>query len=110
VHDLRPEPGCTTDVFDRAALPVLTVTMFGEPSWLLWEIDAAAGTATNDRGHTVRISPFLGVIGMPPNEPGHHTRRATAPRRRPCRAGRRRGVRHRDRMFYDDSGDARHRH
>ena len=161
VHELHPEPGCTTDVFDRAAPPVLTVdpgdtvvvrsrdaagyverqrfpgerrpTMFeerrghcltgpievrgaqagtvlavhivsatpgewgwtaagakdtalnralgltGEPSWLLWEIDAAAGTATNDRGHTVRISPFLGVIGMPPNEPGHHTRRATAP-------------------------------
>ncbi|MGN9787710.1 acetamidase/formamidase family protein [Nonomuraea sp. ZG12] len=155
IHELHPEPGFTTDVFDRDAPPVLTVdpgdtvvvrsldasgflerqhspgeqrpTMFdgrrghcltgpidvrgaepgnvlavrivsatpddwgwtvagakdnalnralgltGAPSWLLWEIDADAGTATSDLGHTVRISPFLGVIGMPPNEPGLHS-------------------------------------
>jgi acetamidase/formamidase len=155
IHELHPEPGFTTDVFDRDAPPVLTVdpgdtvvvrsldasgflerqhspgeqrpTMFdgrrghcltgpidvrgaqpgnvlavrivsatpgdwgwtvagakdnalnralgltGAPSWLLWEIDADAGTATSDLGHTVRISPFLGVIGMPPNEPGRHS-------------------------------------
>jgi acetamidase/formamidase len=155
VHDLHPEPGFTTDVFDRDAPPVLAVdpgdtvvvrsldasgylerqhspgerrpTMFdgqrghcltgpievrgaeagnvlavhivlaspgdwgwtvagakdnavnralgltGAPSWLLWKIDAAAGTATSDRGHTVRTAPFLGVIGMPPNEPGQHS-------------------------------------
>jgi acetamidase/formamidase len=155
VHELHPDPGLTTDVFDRDAPPVLTVapgdtvvvrsldaagylerqhspgerrpTMFderrghcltgpievrgaepgnvlavhivsaepgdwgwtaaggrdtalnralgltGAPTWLLWEIDAAAGTATNDRGHTVRISPFPGVIGLPPNEPGQHS-------------------------------------
>jgi acetamidase/formamidase len=155
VHELRPEPGFTTDVFDRDAPPVLAVdpgdtvvvrsldasgylerqqspgerrpTMFegrrghcltgpvevrgaeagsvlavhivsaepgdwgwtaagakdsalnralgltGAPSWLLWEIDAAAGTATSDRGHTVRTAPFLGVIGMPPNERGQHS-------------------------------------
>lgn len=154
-HELHPEPGLTTDVFDRDAPPVLTVdpgdtvvagsldaagflerqhtpgeqrpTMFdgqrghcltgpievrgaepgnvlavrvvsadpgewgwtvagakdnalnralgltGAPTWLLWEIDAAAGTATSDRGHTVRTSPFLGVIGMPPDEPGRHS-------------------------------------
>ena len=45
----------------------------GAPSWLLWEIDADLGTATSDRGHTVRTAPFLGVIGMPPNEPGQHS-------------------------------------
>lgn len=155
VHELHPEPGLTTDMFDRDAPPVLAVdpgdtvvvrsldaagylerqqspgerrpTMFDErrghclagpievrgaeagnvlavhivsanpgdwgwtavgakdnalnralgltraPTWLLWEIDAAAGTATSDRGHTLRIAPFLGVIGMPPNEPGQHS-------------------------------------
>jgi acetamidase/formamidase len=154
-YELHPEPGLTTDVFDRDAPPVLTVdpgdtvvagsldaagflerqhtpgeqrpTMFdgqrghcltgpievrgaepgnvlavrvvsaepgewgwtvagakdnalnralgltGAPTWLLWEIDADAGTATSDRGHTVRTSPFLGVIGMPPDEPGRHS-------------------------------------
>ena len=155
IHELHPEPGFTTDVFDRSAAPVLTVDpgdtvvarsldaagflerqrtpgeerprMFdgrrghcltgpiavrgaepgdvlavhivsadpgewgwttagakdnalnralgltGAPTWLLWEIDADAGTATDDRGHTVRISPFLGVIGMPPDERGRHS-------------------------------------
>jgi acetamidase/formamidase len=153
-HELHPDPGSTTDVFDPGARPALTVdpgdtvaarsldaagflerqrtpgerrpTMFGkprghcltgpievrgaepgdvlairivsavpgdwgwtaagdkdtalnralgltgEPSWLLWEIDGG-GTATNDRGHTVPTSPFLGVIGMPPAEPGTHS-------------------------------------
>jgi acetamidase/formamidase len=43
------------------------------PSWLLWELDAAARTGTNQHGHTVRLAPFLGVIGMPPPEPGEHS-------------------------------------
>ncbi|OLF14731.1 acetamidase/formamidase family protein [Actinophytocola xanthii] len=50
-----------------------TLGLRGAPSSLLWEIDAAGGTATSDRGHTVRIAPFLGVIGMPPDEPGQHS-------------------------------------
>jgi acetamidase/formamidase len=56
---------------DNAVNRALGLT--GAPSWLLWEIDADAGTATSDRGHTVRIAPFLGVIGMPPEEPGQHS-------------------------------------
>ncbi|MGP4015803.1 acetamidase/formamidase family protein [Saccharopolyspora sp. 5N708] len=43
------------------------------PTWLLWELDAERGTGTNDRGHTVPLTPFLGVIGMPPDEPGEHS-------------------------------------
>jgi acetamidase/formamidase len=38
---------------------------------LSWELDPAAGTATAD-GVTVRLEPFLGVLGMPPPEPGVH--------------------------------------
>jgi acetamidase/formamidase len=44
-----------------------------------WTIDADAATATDDRGATVRLAPFLGVIGMPPDEPGVHS---TGPPRR----------------------------
>ncbi len=44
-----------------------------EPSWLLWDIDADAGTATDDRGHTLAIAPFLGVTGVSPAEPGEHS-------------------------------------
>jgi acetamidase/formamidase len=35
-----------------------------------WRIDADAGTATNERGASVSLAPFLGVIGMPLDEPG----------------------------------------
>jgi acetamidase/formamidase len=45
----------------------------GPPSWLLWELDPDRGTAINDLGHTVSLAPFLGVIGMPPAEPGAHS-------------------------------------
>jgi acetamidase/formamidase len=52
----------------------------GEPTWLLWDVDADAGTARNNLGLTVRLAPFLGVIGLPPDEPGEHS---TVPPR-PC--------------------------
>jgi acetamidase/formamidase len=45
----------------------------GPPSWLLWELDPERGTASNDLGHTVRLAPFLGVIGMPPAAAGQHS-------------------------------------
>ena len=45
----------------------------GPPSWLLWEIDPEAGLAVSDLGYAVRTAPFLGVIGMPPAEPGQHS-------------------------------------
>ncbi len=45
----------------------------GPPSWLLWQIDADAGTATNNYGHTVSIAPFLGVTGVAFDEPGRHS-------------------------------------
>jgi acetamidase/formamidase len=43
------------------------------PAVHAWEIDATAGTARNQHGHTVAVRPFLGVIGMPPPEPGRHS-------------------------------------
>jgi acetamidase/formamidase len=43
------------------------------PAWLLWQIDADAGAATSDRGHTVRIAPFHGVTGVAWDEPGEHS-------------------------------------
>jgi acetamidase/formamidase len=45
----------------------------GPPEWLLWEIDAEAGVATNQHGHRVRIAPFHGVTGLAWDEPGEHS-------------------------------------
>ncbi len=45
----------------------------GPPSWLLWSLDPTTRTGTNDRGLTVDLAPFLGVIGLPPTEHGEHS-------------------------------------
>ncbi|MGH7921665.1 MAG: acetamidase/formamidase family protein [Candidatus Dormibacteraceae bacterium] len=50
----------------------------GEREWLLWALDRETMTGTDQHGHTVLLRPFLGVMGMPPAEPGVHR---TAPPR-----------------------------
>jgi acetamidase/formamidase len=43
-----------------------------------WELDTEAMTGRNQYGHTVALRPFLGVLGMPPPDPGRHS--TTPPR------------------------------
>jgi acetamidase/formamidase len=50
---------------------------FGDGERFDWRIDG--DTATDDRGVTVTLAPFMGVIGMPPPDPGIHS---TGPPRR----------------------------
>jgi acetamidase/formamidase len=45
----------------------------GPASWLLWDIDADAGVATSNTGHTVATAPFHGVTGIAWDEPGEHS-------------------------------------
>jgi len=52
----------------------------GETHHLRWRLDADAGTGRDQHGRTVALRPFLGVMGMPPAEPGVHS---TSPPR-PC--------------------------
>jgi acetamidase/formamidase len=48
------------------------------PSWLLWDLDAAAGTGRCNGGFTRALAPFLGVIGVAPEATGEHS--TTPPR------------------------------
>ena len=50
----------------------------GETRYLQWRLDADLGMATDQHGKSVELRPFLGVMGMPPAEPGIHS---TAPPR-----------------------------
>jgi acetamidase/formamidase len=50
---------------------------FADGTPFFWTIDGE--TATDDRRKTVSLAPFMGVIGMPPPEPGIHS---TAPPRK----------------------------
>jgi acetamidase/formamidase len=44
----------------------------GESAILVWELDPDAGFGRDRAGREVRLDPFLGVLGMPPDEPGVH--------------------------------------
>jgi acetamidase/formamidase len=44
-----------------------------EPAWLVWDLDADAGVGVNQHGLAVSLTPFLGVIGVAPPEPGEHS-------------------------------------
>jgi acetamidase/formamidase len=46
---------------------------FGHETRVVWTLDADGGTAVDDRGARVRLAPFLGVIGMPPDQAGIHS-------------------------------------
>jgi acetamidase/formamidase len=50
----------------------------GESRVLAWELDADAAVGRDRAGREVSLAPFLGVLGMPPREPGVH---ATGPPR-----------------------------
>jgi acetamidase/formamidase len=63
---------------DEVTVGVWGVTFSGRTPFG-WTLDPAAGTGTDERGVTVSLAPFLGVIGMPPPEPGIHS---TSPPRR----------------------------
>jgi acetamidase/formamidase len=43
----------------------------GDP--LHWSLNADAMTGTDQYGHTIALRPFMGVMGMPPDEPGIHS-------------------------------------
>lgn len=45
---------------------------------LMWALDADAMSGRDQFGHTIALRPFMGVMGMPPAEPGMHP---TAPPR-----------------------------
>ena len=38
-----------------------------------WALDPDARLARNRAGETLRLRPFLGIMGMPPDEPGRHS-------------------------------------
>jgi acetamidase/formamidase len=49
-----------------------------EGVYLRWTLDAERGVGKDERGRELDLHPFLGVLGMPPPEPGTHS--TTPPR------------------------------
>ena len=80
IVSLRPDRWGWTASPGVPGSPVPTRLGFAEPelAWLLWEIDAEAGTATANGKYTRSLAPFLGVTGVAPAGPGE---RSTIPPR-----------------------------
>jgi acetamidase/formamidase len=45
----------------------------GETHSLLWALDPDTLVGQDQQGHSLTLHPFMGVMGMPPNEPGIHS-------------------------------------
>ncbi|HEV3311587.1 MAG TPA: acetamidase/formamidase family protein [Chloroflexota bacterium] len=44
----------------------------GDMEGLRWSLNAAAREGVDQHGHSVKLNPFMGVMGMPPDLPGIH--------------------------------------
>ena len=74
LEDLRPDPWGYTVAGGRDTPLNRRLGVADTPqTWLLWDLDLEKFTGTNDRGLTVDLAPFLGVIGLPPVESGEHS-------------------------------------
>jgi acetamidase/formamidase len=74
----RAKAGGTLAVHVRSVVPgSWGVTYAKQPAKIEWRLAGGVGIA--DSGICVALAPFLGVMGMPPDEPGRHS---TGPPRR----------------------------
>lgn len=74
IVDLRPDNWGWTACANRDSVVNQRLGIVDSlPSWLLWRLDPESGTGVSDQGVRIRLRPFLGVIGLPPDEPGEHS-------------------------------------
>lgn len=74
LRSLRPDPwGWTVAAALDTPISRRLGLAEGPPSWLLWDLDADAGTGRESRGLVRDLAPFLGVMGVAPAEPGEHS-------------------------------------
>jgi acetamidase/formamidase len=71
--DLRPDPWGWTSAGSRDTPLNRQLNVSAVEATLLWDIDVDAHIATSNSGRRIRLGPFLGVVGMPPDQPGEHS-------------------------------------
>lgn len=78
INEVRPAKWGLTSVGGRDSAVNRRLGLVEQRSTLVWTLDTAAMIGRDQYGHTLALSPFMGVMGMPPDEPGIHL---TAPPR-----------------------------
>jgi acetamidase/formamidase len=78
IEEVRPGLYGWTDAGGWSSEPNDRLGVAQEGITLAWSLDPDALTGRNQLGHAIALHPFMGVMGMPPAEPGVHP---TAPPR-----------------------------
>jgi acetamidase/formamidase len=73
VDTVRPARWGTTFAGGRASAFNDRYGLVDAHTVLSWELDQQAMTGRDQYGHTVALRPFMGVMGLPPAEPGEHS-------------------------------------
>jgi acetamidase/formamidase len=80
IREVRPGPWGWTWAGPRFSDWNRQFGLEGEGGGCTWSLDAETMTGRSQLGHTISLRPFMGILGMPPDEPGIHS---TMPPR-PC--------------------------
>lgn len=70
INDIRPGTYGMTIAGD---LPLYEGLGINRRAFLAWTLDPDAMVGRDQYGHTLALHPFMGVMGMPPDEPGTHS-------------------------------------
>ena len=73
INEVRPVDWGWTSVGGWESVVNQRFGLAGQSNALVWTLDMAAMTGKDQYGHTIALHPFMGVMGMPPNEPGIHS-------------------------------------
>lgn len=73
INEVRPADWGWTSVGGWESVINQRFGLVGQPDALVWTLDTAAMTGKDQYGHTIVLHPFMGVMGMPPDEPGIHS-------------------------------------
>ena len=73
INDVRPLSWGWTSVGGWESIVNQRMGLVGKPDALVWTLDTNSMTGKDQYGHTIALHPFMGVMGMPPDEPGIHS-------------------------------------
>ncbi|HLZ57830.1 MAG TPA: acetamidase/formamidase family protein [Ktedonosporobacter sp.] len=73
INEVRPGPWGWTVGGGRNTAVNRSLNLIHREDQLHWELDASAMTGRDQYGHTIALRPFMGVMGLPPAEPGIHS-------------------------------------
>src|SRR5579884_1420058 len=73
IREIRPGSWGWTGAGGRESAIDRRLGLLDRRERLYWTLDAETMTGTNQHGQTIALHPFMGVMGLPPDEPGIHS-------------------------------------